>query len=472
VRDAQGNLLALYTKDASSLKWDEQHLYGSSRVGMARPGLAITTARPNDAYSATADPIANGIEGKRSYELTNHLGNVLATISDRKLAVPLTGNPSQIDYYTAELLSSQDYYTFGMLMPGRNSSSTTYRYGFGGKEKSNEIYGEGNAYDFGDRIQDPRLGRFLSVDPLQKKYPNWTPYAYAMNSPLKLKDIDGKDVGVTIVGNTITFNSTVFVTGPGASDIAQKANTSFNSLSKAALSNRTYTSAEGKCYEVQFQVHYVSVDPSNPKDPNYAAYQQTLNAKTGTNGNNIVSAEAKGSRNLILSGGEGTRSNAGYGSNDNYAKNVIEFKNSLGFDQVRSEFIQNTTGNKAYVYNQALGATAVHETFHLFGLGDRYIEAMTLYYTWIRNGKTITETIPNARWYQAGFANDLMSNNSMTNFSQTHIDNLASKALELSKGKEGRFVIGQNVDNSTNTNGTPDPTPSGGYSITPPKKDR
>jgi RHS repeat-associated protein len=193
VRDAQGNLLALYTKDATTLKWDEQHLYGSSRVGMARPGFAITTARPNDVYSAAADPLANGIEGKRSYELTNHLGNVLATISDRKLAVPLTGNPGQINYYTAELLSSQDYYTFGMQMPGRNSSSTTDRYGFNGKENDNEVKGTGNQQDYGMRIYDPRLGRFLSVDPITKDYPELTPYQFASNSPISGVDLDGRE---------------------------------------------------------------------------------------------------------------------------------------------------------------------------------------------------------------------------------------------------------------------------------------
>jgi RHS repeat-associated protein len=67
-----------------------------------------------------------------------------------------------------------------------------YRYGFNGKEKSNEIYGEGNAYNFGARIQDPRLGRWLSTDPLQQKYADLSPYNYCANSPISAKDPDGK----------------------------------------------------------------------------------------------------------------------------------------------------------------------------------------------------------------------------------------------------------------------------------------
>lgn len=53
-------------------------------------------------------------------------------------------------------------------MPGRKySAGSGYRYGFNGKEKDNST-GEGNL-DFGARIFAVRLGRWLSVDPLQQK---------------------------------------------------------------------------------------------------------------------------------------------------------------------------------------------------------------------------------------------------------------------------------------------------------------
>jgi len=47
-----------------------------------------------------------------------------------------------------------------------------YRYGFNGKENDNEVKGSGNQQDYGMRIYDPRLGRFLSVDPLYREYGN------------------------------------------------------------------------------------------------------------------------------------------------------------------------------------------------------------------------------------------------------------------------------------------------------------
>ncbi len=41
------------------------------------------------------------------------------------------------------------------------------------------------------RIYDGRLGRFLSVDPISKKYPELTPYQFASNSPISGIDEDG-----------------------------------------------------------------------------------------------------------------------------------------------------------------------------------------------------------------------------------------------------------------------------------------
>ena len=80
-----------------------------------------------------------------------------------------------------------------MLEPGRNYSvgNTNYRYGFNGKEKSDEINGNGVDYDYGARIYDTRVGKFLSVDPIAAKYPFLTPYQFASNSPIANIDLDG-----------------------------------------------------------------------------------------------------------------------------------------------------------------------------------------------------------------------------------------------------------------------------------------
>jgi RHS repeat-associated protein len=77
-----------------------------------------------------------------------------------------------------------------------------FLYGFNGKENDNEVKQDDNGnnnigaqQNYGERIYDPRIGRFLSVDPLEKKYPKLTPYQFASNSPIGAIDIDGLEVG-------------------------------------------------------------------------------------------------------------------------------------------------------------------------------------------------------------------------------------------------------------------------------------
>jgi RHS repeat-associated protein len=68
-----------------------------------------------------------------------------------------------------------------------------YPSGFNGKENDNEIKGVGNQQDYGMRTYDPRLGKFLSVDPLTKDYPWYTPYQFAGNKPIWAVDLDGEE---------------------------------------------------------------------------------------------------------------------------------------------------------------------------------------------------------------------------------------------------------------------------------------
>jgi len=180
VRDAQGNALATYSFDGTTTTWKEQDLYGSSRLGMWTPNLNVgtgNTSAPDDEFNKV---------GKKYYELNNHLGNVLATISDRRVWVG--GN------LTSDVITAQDYYPFGMLQPGRQytSAAGSYRYGFNGKENDNDVgKGTGGEQDYGQRIYDARVGRFLSVDPITSKYPELTPYQFGSNNPILNIDIDG-----------------------------------------------------------------------------------------------------------------------------------------------------------------------------------------------------------------------------------------------------------------------------------------
>ncbi|MCW3071096.1 MAG: hypothetical protein JWO44_986, partial [Bacteroidetes bacterium] len=194
VRDAQGNVMSTYDQtgaDSSlSFKLLEEHLYGSSRIGMVNPNREMIGAD-------TTDEFAYDTLNKRQYELSNHLGNVLTVAYDRKVALD-TNSDGSVDYYLADLASASDYSPFGAPLSGRGFTLSSYRYGFNGKENDNEVKGEGNQQDYGMRVYDTRLGRFLSVDPMTSSYPCLSPYAYAENDVIRCVDLDGleKDVKV------------------------------------------------------------------------------------------------------------------------------------------------------------------------------------------------------------------------------------------------------------------------------------
>ena len=133
--------------------------------------------------------------GKKQYELSNHLGNVLVTISDRRTAV-CNESRSTLSY-NAVVLTANDYYAFGSVMVGREYEADTvgtYRFGFNGKEKINEIYGDGNGVDFGARIYDGRLGRWLSIEHMYTYYLGYSPYNFTLCNPIAFKDEDGNVV--------------------------------------------------------------------------------------------------------------------------------------------------------------------------------------------------------------------------------------------------------------------------------------
>jgi len=125
----------------------------------------------------------------RKYELSNHLGNVMAVISDK---VNLYGHDNRLDSARAAVASASDYYPFGLPMKGRSFNNIDYRYGFNGQEKVDEVYGYGNLNSFDFRECNPKLGgQFWSIDPLAKTYPGWSPYAFAQRRPIDGIDLEG-----------------------------------------------------------------------------------------------------------------------------------------------------------------------------------------------------------------------------------------------------------------------------------------
>ncbi len=217
VRDAAGNVMAVYDRnfdfinsgnysDVVTLK--EQHLYGADRLAINNrsevlysQSYAFAFYNPDGTLVGVSPPpplpvpylpvlFARNI-GDKFFELNNHLGNVLTVISDKKIPVDVGANGTT-DYYKAEVMRAVDYFVFGAPMPGRQYNNSNYRYSFNGKENDFESFDPGDGMqDYGMRIYNPSLGRFFSVDPITKDYPELTPYQFASNRPIDGIDQDG-----------------------------------------------------------------------------------------------------------------------------------------------------------------------------------------------------------------------------------------------------------------------------------------
>lgn len=68
------------------------------------------------------------------------------------------------------------------------------KYLYQGKERQPELGWD----DFGWRMYDPALGRWNAIDPLANEYDMVSPYAFALNNPIRYIDPDGRQIeGVT-----------------------------------------------------------------------------------------------------------------------------------------------------------------------------------------------------------------------------------------------------------------------------------
>jgi len=181
----------------------EFHIYGSSRLGILNEDLLITQINFVVDYSFITGEYSNIdslidsnymvhynykklVRGYKHYELSNHLGNVLVVISDKRITLC---SSSVVSGYEADVISANDYAAFGAPLEGRTYSSPTYRYGFNGQEKDDDVAGSGNTNSAEFWEYDTRLGRRWNIDPILKPWES--PYACFANNPIYCNDVLG-----------------------------------------------------------------------------------------------------------------------------------------------------------------------------------------------------------------------------------------------------------------------------------------
>ena len=117
-------------------------------------------------------------DGKYHYYLKDHQGN-------NRVVVDEEGTVEEVNHY----------YPFGGVF---SSTRDAQPYKYNGKELDRK--GGLDWYDYGARMYDAALGRFMKTDRFSEKYVSLSPYQYGANNPVNNIDVNGDSITVLNYG--------------------------------------------------------------------------------------------------------------------------------------------------------------------------------------------------------------------------------------------------------------------------------
>ncbi len=214
------------------------------------------------------------------------------------------------------------YPPFGSSLPNRSWSDGNrgYRFGFNGKEKDSETASDN--FDFGARIYDGRLGRWLSLDSYYKEYSSFSTYNFALNAPISYGDRQGFWV-VGSDGNKVSYTKNQ----DGSITWSANATSDIVKIGNAMLNTPFGESSFNKWINANTIVH-IRVDYENEPNDRYA--------ETTPHGSTL-------------------NENGQYKEID-----VVIFSKKI------ESIIKEGSGNRfeGATYDEALGAISTHEVYH------------------------------------------------------------------------------------------------------------
>jgi len=179
-----GSTIATYTYDAAGAKLRTTST-ADSTWDYAN-GIVYRNGALEYVQTEEGRAVYNSTNYLYQYDLKDHLGN-------NRIAFDKDGAGN------ARELQEDEYYAFGLRQNlfGNNNGN---RYLYNGKEIQVDL---NNQYDYGARLYDPVIARWGTIDPNAENYENTSSYAYVLNNPMNLGDIDGRD--------TVHYLRTVYI---------------------------------------------------------------------------------------------------------------------------------------------------------------------------------------------------------------------------------------------------------------------
>ena len=256
-----------------------------------------------------------------------------------------------------------------MNLQGRKflAPNSSYRYGFNGQEKDNEVYGTGNLNTAEYWEYDTRIGRRWNVDPSTN--PSESPYACLNNNPILFIDPNGDKPSGPDDPKTHTVKK-----GDNLETLSKKYGVKVNDLVKLNHLKNANKIKEGQILDVNPEVNFSNNPYGGYKNPDNSEGRTVNMSSLIPIGVGFYLGTKKDDENLIISGGDALEKIKNWDAVKTFAWDAEKqiFKNSKNGKLTIGETYENTYhppggGIVGYMKKALFGDQKINSPVHVIG---------------------------------------------------------------------------------------------------------